>query len=905
MKDISELEVLLALCKAAPLIEDVKRAKNLLDQLSPYLLEAHAQSIKPSPFLQFIELSPWEALNSSLATATLAIGLRHSSLHDQALENLDRYLHNCLQTANSAPSPGGEDSAEDFVQAVGADHALSIATLSVSLVGFLQAVSKYCHFYTVPQRVRLLTLLRQVLNELFMVSVEGTFSSLRASDATAGSLHMWRSYARRYAASGRPLGAMLLQQGYMRVVLSCSSLQIIGEEQLQMTDIIDVLMSQHPYVDLNKYHDAGFLTELLTEIASQEITLLEDGADYLQLGSVWQQRIAFATKAYTLTTYLICVVTDEETAELENLIAWLEDIVTDPIQMSDDTLAAAVLKSMAVVAKTFPSYATSFSRLLPRFIVHGSVKSEIVDIAAHSLAYVLQLLSQDAVITGLYSLGNVLSASSSDRAAAASGPPNGSLNAPRSTEYFKQQTTGSSISLDIGGEEETTAVYGNVVRAIVGVATHCQDEKITALALSILLQKLGRINIAVDVHIIREAGRLVASGGPVELKSLLKLYMRIGHEGAVQRNDTLLAAVKRARIYLATALRESPLFPVYLMHLLEGVISKGDVHESDNSHQADVELAALEIAELLEPLATLLVEQKETLSLENDQDIVRLHREAWFNMIVHNITPTSKIGQQHANSLRALAMRSRPLIAEDRADQFESEIELNTVLRRGMSPPHTAEQKSRLITLLPRCESAIRTLSYPKVIFLHAAYMVETLRAAGGDCTHILIYFLDPSLNGSAMEICMAAIADEVVSIFLSRTLHGHQSDSSTPNIAKQLAQMFTGCCHRIPRVQQVASSCADKIVASMPSALCQQSSLFALLELLSIMWMSCLDSEIDEYDWKSRYVSDRGKVEVELSDNFELRKYTLNVFYKRAKHWVRSVINIAPLDVKGLLQAG
>lgn len=363
------------------------------------------------------------------------------------------------------------------------------------------------------------------------------------------------------------------------------------------------------------------------------------------------------------------------------------------------------------------------------------------------------------------------------------------------------------------------------------------------------------------------------------------------------------AQVKGARIYLASALRGSPLFSVYLTNLLEAVISKGDVHESDNTHQADVELASREIAELLEPLATLVEGQGGNSGMDEDPDIVRLYREAWFNMVVHSITPTSKIGQQYANALRVLAMETRPLIDEDRANQFESEIELNTVLRRGMNAPHTAEQKSRLVATFPRCESDIRALSYPRIIFLHAAHLVESLRANGGDCTHILTYFLDPSLNGSAMENCMAAIADEVFKIFLARKLSGHHGDSSAPIIAAQLARMLTGCCHRIPRVQQVASSCADRFISSMPSSLCQRSSLFALLELLSIMWMSCLDSETDEYDWKSRYVSERGEIEVVLSDNFELRKSTLNALYKRARYWVMSVINIAPLDVKGLLQ--
>ena len=365
----------------------------------------------------------------------------------------------------------------------------------------------------------------------------------------------------------------------------------------------------------------------------------------------------------------------------------------------------------------------------------------------------------------------------------------------------------------------------------------------------------------------------------------------------------MIPQVKGARMYLAFALQDSPLFSVYLTSLLESVVSKGDVHESDNSHQADVDLACREICELLGPLASLVDGYEGNSSMENYHDILRLQREAWFNMVVHSITPNSNASQQYAGALQVLAMQTRPLLADDRADQFESEIELNTVLRRGMNPAHTAEQKSRLISLLPRYESDIRTLSYPRVIFLHATYLVETLRAKGGDCVHILTYFLDPSLNGNATENCMLAIADEVFRIFLSRTQSGHRGEESALIIAAQLAQMLTRCCHRIPRVQQIASSCADRIISAMPSSLCQKSSLFALLELLSIMWMSCLDSEIDEYDWKSRYVSERGEVEVELSDNLEMRKHTLDALYKRAKVWVMNIINVAPLDVKGLLQ--
>jgi len=361
----------------------------------------------------------------------------------------------------------------------------------------------------------------------------------------------------------------------------------------------------------------------------------------------------------------------------------------------------------------------------------------------------------------------------------------------------------------------------------------------------------------------------------------------------------------KARNYLSTTLsRNSPLFRVYLIYLLEAVISKGDVHESENTHQTEVELVAQEITELLQPLALLVsTHSPQGEELENDEDVNALHREAWFNIVVHGITLSSKLGQQYENELRILAVHSRPLIAEDRADQLESDVELNTVLRRGMNAQHTAEQKRRLISVLPSRESEIRGLSYPKVIFLSAAYLVEILRAVSGDCTKVLTYFLDPSLKGSEMGQCMVTIADEVVGIYLSKALSDNHQEFAAPFVAKQLAEFFTGCCHRILKVQQVAASSADRIIIQIPSSLCQKSSLFALLELLTIMWSSCLEAEIDEYTWKSTFTSVRGKVSVELSDDYAVRRSTLNTFYKRAKDWVMGVMNIAPLDVKGLLQ--
>ena len=332
-------------------------------------------------------------------------------------------------------------------------------------------------------------------------------------------------------------------------------------------------------------------------------------------------------------------------------------------------------------------------------------------------------------------------------------------------------------------------------------------------------------------------------------------------------------------------------------------MSKGDVHQSQSTREADVEIAARDIGQLLQPLAILMSTNKMASNETTSEEITSLFRDAWFNIAVHGFATNTERGKKYINELRLMAIHSRPLVGEQRGEQAESDIELNTVLRRGMSSEHEAMQKKRLTALLPTKASDIRSLSYRKVIFLQAAYLVETLRASSGDCAKALIYFMEPSMRKGDMSSTMEGITAAVMDSYFAKALSGTNHTFSAPYVAKQLARIFNGCCYRIERVQQAAMVCADRIIHEIPSALCQKSSLFALLELLTIMWSSCLEAETDEYEWKSSFKSVRGQVSVELSDDYALRRRTLNNLYKKAKVWVSSVIALAPLDVKGLIQ--
>lgn len=892
----------MALCKASSSINRLEHASSLVMQLSQYLPESHSQLFRPSPFLHNVKPSPWEALTFNIVSALLSLGLEYPSLHEKVSITVNRYLDNCAEAINVALPLLNHGSGTEKHGAV--QESVGVLSIAVSLVGFLEASAMYTPFWNATKQLQVLQQLRSILSEGFMIAVETASSTVR--NASDHGLRDWRKYTRRYSADGRPLGAMLLQAGLMQFVKACAT-SLVGAQNCSDTELLDDYMNG---VGIARSHDEAEvkLLDCVTEAIADQIQLLDDGSDYLQLSSPLQQKLAFSVKAYAFIGYLQCVILSGNTTNSEDFQGWLEDVLMDPNQMACLELANATLKSIAIVAKMSLSGAASGSRSLLRYIVEGGVCSRSSSsVSAKCLAQVLGILSQDAVITTLYSLGNVLSPGSGSE-----NIYNGQLVTDASghgnaTPPSSHERSGSIASFTVD-DDESKVPYRSVVHAIVTIATSCRDEKISALAQSMLLQKIGKVNAAVDAYIIKETASLSISTGQAEFQLLLKFYDRVYWDGVIKGHGNITRAVESAMAYLSVSLKkDSPLYRVYLVHLLESIVNKGDATDLEKERQKDIVLAPDDIVPLLKPLALLVSSDKAAgareVAVDCDQAVSSLFRDAWFNLAIHGMSLSSAVVQKHHNVLRLLAIHSSPLVSEDRMEMLESDVELNTILRRGMGPQRLLEQKRMLISEVPSRESDIKRLNYPKAVFLNAVLLIECLRASSGHCTKILDYFRDPALTTVEMASCMSEIAEKIISNYLALTLSGKHEVFSVPFLSKELAGFFVACCHRIERVQNVAVVCANKVINECPSALCAKHSLFALLELLTVMWNSCLEEDIDEFEWKPSFTSPMGIVTVDLPDNYVFRRKTLDVFLERATAWVTAVMNIAPLDIKGLLQ--
>ena len=381
-----------------------------------------------------------------------------------------------------------------------------------------------------------------------------------------------------------------------------------------------------------------------------------------------------------------------------------------------------------------------------------------------------------------------------------------------------------------------------------------------------------------------------------------------------------------ARCFLAESItRESQLYELFLTDILQAVTAIGDEREKDaekklvdatvggqpavctsDAERSGEQLAVRELEQYIRPLAILLGHNTTDVNFALRSGLTPLLRDLWLNCVIHGITYGTDIANnKHGESFKTIAKYTPPLIdgvvQEDQS--FDADLDVHSLFKRDMSSANVVEHKRRLINVLPAEEIHIRTLTYPRTIFLEAAYSLECMRAEGGGCSKVLAYFVEPAFKTGDASVVMTAIAGKVTEIYITRILTGTYPDFCASSVADQLADVFVGCCHRLEKVQATATDMADRIIATAPSALCRRASLFALLELLSLLWASCMKEETDEYASRAIFASKRGRVAIEMPDSYKFRKQTMRNFLAHAKTWVLKILNIAPLDLKGLFQ--
>ncbi|CAK7913345.1 phosphatidylinositol 4-kinase Stt4p [[Candida] anglica] len=685
------------------------------------------------------------------------------------------------------------------------------------------------------------------------------------------------------------------------------------------------------------------LIKILSDIAIQKMEFLDRGETYIVYSTFSRLRIGYLAKSFNLQVIGCGMFTDNVPLKVAKRI--FKNCLSIYDVMLDNNLGPSVIQLGALSVYKDDHIGSSLTRAFTSLVANPEFDREYCISASKSVGLASRILSQDAVVTTIYTLANLLfvggdtgrirrgrleelsrvpssnsmrslteppmSANNNSSMGPAETRPNGDYpNVADASSTINGGVVAHGVSLVANGtpgalsDSDHIQICENSIVSISNIVSACNDETVTTLAVTILSQKMSKPDSRISLILLSGLVSCAPSLPEREFLILMRLLNKLGSEARSAQNYPLFNAIVDAKVTLSRNISQSnPLFYVYLRDMLQQIISKGDVQVLEH-HRSHVEINEIgeQIGVFLKPLAALLPDGRANqpkLQIE-DTITINLFRNIWFNMVVHGYSITSKIAVKYARELEIIVYNTPPLASELSWDRTETSLELNTVLRRGSSNSNVKGHKHIIggIFDLPR------GMSYPKLMFLSATVFVESLRVKTGDCSTILMYFSDPSIKTSGVDKYIGYTSFKVVKDYIYLVQCGANKQFSSQSIAQQLTNMLALCCHRVEDLQDAALQCCDLLINKVPSALCSSKSLFAIFDLLSLLFQSVVDADKHQYEPTTTYTAAVSKIQLSLSDSYVWRNETFDRFHEKAKNWLRLVLMRANGEIKSLIQS-
>lgn len=902
---LKEYEVLIALCRCTDSgLGNVDQARVLAKKLRLYLLELPSQQFSTRIFNANPRLSPWTILAENLTVALLNLGMAYEDICDEVVATFEQF--------------------NDAFFKSGAQLELSHY---LTLIGLLEGFALKANILVETTRgYALFRFLDTCIDNFDFLNEVESYSNVIYNEPTDYNILLKRDILLDFS----PIHYIQLLSKLMNSMINAilgntkdvPTLEFLLEYAAKIVDD-----DSTPTMDLNS-QQIEFIRSL-SELAIHKTNFLDRGESFIVYSTYNRLKAGYIAKSYNLQVIGCGTFTDNIPAKtarkVYNSCLEIKEVILD------DELGLTTIQLGSLLVYKDESIGSFLTRTFTSLV--GRARITYIKRASHSVGLASKILSQDAVVTTIYALSNMLNTGSSygaGRRRAQTGlsrfdslslkengnqhngknggvSREGSINGIVNSNFQTADNSGMSFRSK-GGEwddQDYQIISQNAIDSIIAITQACNDETVTTLTVTILSQKVIKADI-VNCKLLLTGLVNCAPYLPVkEFLILLKLLSKLSLD-ALDGKSEILPALVDARVELSMLIKqipESPLYNALLKDILQGILNRGDVEvlEHHRSHNEIIEIGD-QILLYLKPLAELLPnahEDEEPLNI-TDPQIIDLFRNTWFNMAVHGYSMKSANGQKYHRQLERIAYNSPALASELSWNKTETSLELNTVLKRGSSNHNVNDHKHIIGDIF----DVSRTLSYPKLIFLSATVFVESLRVKSGDCSKILYYFSDPSVKNSGVDKFIGPICFKIIKDYILYINYGGTNKFSAQNIANQLTTMLTLCCSNLVDLQDASMQCCELLINKIPSSLCHHKSLFTLFDLLTVLFDSVVDADENEYEPTCTFVTKTAGIRLLLSDSYSWRSETLNRFSEKAKHWVRMVMSKSNIDVKSLIQS-
>lgn len=875
-----ELDTLFALCRSSKHIRNKVQAEILFSRFERYLIDAKYQKFQSGRSTQNAYPNIRTKIAYELTNAIACLGLKFSTLRQEATETLQQFLL-------------GYRSDIDL-------HA------SFALVGFLQGLVDNAKILS-PQ------LIEDLLNLFKKDNFYKEISSVADNVSVLNDVNWPPSVINSNYDFSFLLFVHLL--GQVCIELFKNMVHVPEDETLTKR------LLKSDSVAYNITSDDKVLIKDAVDGYSQCIKNLENKQGMISISSskrVLYNNVKAISLDLMLLGYVASVVPFKCMSELVvnymDSLSQLRETGTDQIvEEINSDLMLSTFSAAALLSESDRKFGLLVTKSFPVILSYPIIDEANSRALAQSLTFSLKTLSEDEVVSCIYSLTNLLPdpiTTNETKDTTSNGKiPEATRNTTVDGEDSDFATSNNAGSHYLTREAQEV-MCKNVVGVILEISKEFSDESINILVITLLSQKIRKVPDEFNCIFLESLVDLVDVMKNREFSIVLRFFYEAA---ATCKPDSKIGRMTmHVWVKLSESLAKKPdgeLYKLYLKEMLSSIVAKGDLEDADHHRSNnDVAASALEIESFLEPLAHVLPNITEEPLKITDKSLMGLFRDAWFNLCVHGFTYNSPRYKKDYLSLRRIAYNTPALASDLSWNRSETSIELNTVLRRASSKQTEKLYRDTLSDIISSKKISAKVfetqVSRPGLIFLSTNLLVEMLRVDCGNCSTCLEYLSDPSVTIAHLDTFVGAIAYFCCSQYINRMRVGGSSQFTVKRVTGQLQQLFIYCCHRDQNLQTVAFQCANRIITLIPSSLCHEKSAFSMLDILTLLYNSIVDADTHEYEPNIIFVSDIMGIKLTLSDSYQWRKQTLNKFSSFAEKSISLVLSRAEQDMTSILYA-
>ncbi|KAJ1928311.1 phosphatidylinositol-4- kinase [Tieghemiomyces parasiticus] len=449
----------------------------------------------------------------------------------------------------------------------------------------------------------------------------------------------------------------------------------------------------------------------------------------------------------------------------------------------------------------------------------------------------------------------------------------------------------------------------NAIIALSDVTLALHNDRITVWCVSTLLRSAKKHDVSLRRLIIEKLAQVALIAPTTSFVEVVELLALVGdtrhtREAGIEAH-VLRETVWRTMRYLATRANQRPdLYNRFLALILNWFVDKGvEIQTTACVVRTRGVIHAKELGVFLPVIQALLEHRDFEPHLKASHDMVSLMRNVWFHLVLNGCLVDPSWIAEYNDALVVMAAKSPILVHESAINYLETDLEYNSVLRRGYSEQSLSSLRATLASYLPDHAAAIRSLSFAQTTFLLAIWYVETTRGRAGNCTQVLRYFDNPGVTSSKLVGLIEAIADRTLKEYVQERRFQFTSAVVNEQMKGQLRALLISSCSRLERVSRLSRIFVKGILRPYPQALLDSQLLFTLLELVQLVWESCQAEIEDEFYPVYSFTSRPLGITLQLPDSMSYRKTLLASFAVAARDWLLLTTRAAPLEMDNLLQ--